>query len=165
MSNEKEQKKGVLKSFTKKFEPDGVTHSVWNNQGKINYKFVLTFDNGDIGEALAVDDSGSKSWVIGEEHDYTKLVRGDQGQYISFQGVKAESKKFNKSGGGGGRTPKTKKEYLAEAGRGGLENAIAFAKDKTNTNGQPLKATEILQVAEVFADWLRMYIEKIEGLE
>jgi len=78
--------RGILKSFKAKLKTDG-THDEYN---KI-YKFVVVIEIKGVdttGEAGSKSTSGSKSWIIGKEHEFEKNENSyAEGGYY-FKGLK-----------------------------------------------------------------------------
>lgn len=77
---------GVLKSFKPKLNPNG-THSERNNI----FYFIVEIDISGvktIGEAGSKSTAGSKSWIIGKEHEFEKMENSyAEGGYY-FKGLK-----------------------------------------------------------------------------
>ena len=88
------QKKGKLTSFQAKMYNGN--HQNWNE----NWKFIMTFDNGDTGVGMSKNQLGN--WTIGTEYSY----EWQQGKYdVEFRKITDTSKPAyvpGASGGGGG---------------------------------------------------------------
>ena len=153
----KEQRQSVLKGFSAIYQQDGVTHDFYAKDNKNNYKFTLNFENGDVGTGYAQDTKGSNSWVVGEEHKYTKQTTEYNGNnYVNFYGVKAKSKEFNK---GGYNKKKTKAEYKTDM----ISYGMRYAADLIVAGKADIKDTVALGERFTLAMWATL--EKVEGLE
>ena len=83
-----------MKSFEKKMA-NGV-HATYQGAKGTLYKFMVTFENGDVGEANST--KTEPSWKIGDEYTYEKSTNGN---YTNIKGMKKVETGGGYSGGGG----------------------------------------------------------------
>lgn len=60
----------------------GGQHATWVSDKGTNWKFTVTFDNGDVGTAMST--KTNPSWKLGELYNYEKTVSGN---YTNFKGM------------------------------------------------------------------------------
>ena len=72
----------------------GGQHATWVSDKGTNWKFTVTFDNGDVGTAMST--KTNPSWKLGELYNYEKTVSGN---YTNFKGmIQVDSYKPSKKG-------------------------------------------------------------------
>jgi hypothetical protein len=80
----------------------------WENEGKINYKFTLEWENGDVGTAMCQKEEGN--YEVGAEYLYEKKITEHEGKtYTNFKGVKRADSTFGKKSCG-----KTNEQFAVE---------------------------------------------------
>ena len=109
MANKGESRKGQITSARAINDNNGQHATYVNNRNETMYKFYLTWDNGDQGEASAK--SPNKQYKLNTDLTYVKYVREHNGNYYqSFSTINDPTYKSQGGGGGGSTKPKTPEE-------------------------------------------------------
>jgi len=107
--------KGKLVKF-EKLMVNGV-HSTWENQGKVNYKFVVEFDNGDKGTCQKQDPEGKGSDSLEKDIEYT-YDKDVKGNYTNIKNLKRTDKPAFVPGGNKGPNTYNDPELIRYSYRG-----------------------------------------------
>lgn len=121
-------KKGIVK--------DVQANGTWEGQYGLMYKFEVTFENGDIGQALSKTENCK--FVVGEEASYE--YKG--GQYPKVKYVSEYQQTSYK--------PQAKADNVQEliVKQNALTNATSFV---CNNGGTP---QDVLEIADMFKEWV-----------
>ena len=122
-------KKGIVK--------DVQANGTWEGQYGLMYKFEVTFDNGDTGQALSKTENCK--FVVGQEASYE--YKGGQYPKVKYVTEFQQNNDFK---------PKAKADNVQEliVRQNALTNATIFV---CNNGGTP---QDVLEIADMFKEWV-----------